>query len=162
MVVHPSVPADTVSELIAYAKSNQDKLTKRRAASARRAHLAGELFKMMAGIRMVLVPYRGGAPAVTDLLVGQVQVYFGPISATIEHIRAGKLRALAVTTVRDRTNCRTSRPWLSTCRATKRAHSKASVRLENTSPEIIDKLNREINAAFTDPKFKARLASKAA
>ena len=98
LVVHPSVPAVTASELIAYAKSNPDKLSQAAGGVGTSGHLAGELFKMMAGINMVLVPYRGGAPAITDLLVGQVQVYFGPISATIEHIRAGKLRALAVTT----------------------------------------------------------------
>jgi tripartite-type tricarboxylate transporter receptor subunit TctC len=160
MVVHPSVPADTVSELIAYAKSNQDKLSQAAGGVGTSGHLAGELFKMMAGIRMVLVPYRGGAPAVTDLLVGQVQVYFGPISATIEHIRAGKLRALAVTTV-TRSDELPDVPTLAEHLPGYEASTFQGVGApRNTSPEIIDRLNREINAAFTDPKFKARLAEQ--
>ena len=98
MVVNPSVPAKTVPEFIAYAKANPGKISMASAGNGNPAHVSGELFKMMTGVNMVHVPYRGGAPALTDLLAGQVQVYFSPTPASIEHIRAGKLRALAVTT----------------------------------------------------------------
>ena len=98
MEVNPSVPAKTVPEFIAYAKANPGKVNMARAASGLGPHFAGELFKMMTGVDMVHVPYRGDGPALTDLIGGQVQVMFGSIPASIEHIRAGKLRALAVTT----------------------------------------------------------------
>ncbi len=98
MAVHPSVPATTVPEFIAYAKANPGKLSQAVGGIGTSGHLGGELFKMMTGIDMVLVPYRGGGPALTDLLAGLVQVYFGPAPASIDHIRAGRLRALAVTT----------------------------------------------------------------
>src|SRR5262249_38904357 len=97
-VVHPSVPVRSVPELIAYARANPGKLNIASAGNGTSAHLTGELFKMMTGIDMVHVPYRGGAPATTDLIAGQVQVSFDDITASIEHIRAGKLRAIAVTT----------------------------------------------------------------
>ncbi len=98
MVVHPSVPAKTVPEFIAYAKANPGKINMASGGIGAPSHMAGELFKMMAGVNMVHVPYRGAAPALTDLLGGQVQVYFGPMPSSIEYIKAGKLRALAVTT----------------------------------------------------------------
>ena len=94
MVVNPSFPAKTVPEFIAYARANPGKLSMASPGSGTAPHIAGELFKMMAGIDMVHVPYRGGAPALTDLISGQVQVYFGALPVSIEHIRAGKLRAL--------------------------------------------------------------------
>ena len=98
MVVNPSVPATTVPEFIAYAKANAGKLNMASGGIGSLGHVSGELFKMMAGINIGHVPYRGGGPALTDLLAGQVQVYFSPMPAAIEYIRAGKLRALAVTT----------------------------------------------------------------
>jgi tripartite-type tricarboxylate transporter receptor subunit TctC len=98
MVVHPSFPAKTVQEFTAYAKANPGKLNMASAGNGSTNHVAGELFKMMTGVNMVHVPYRGGAPALTDLLGGQVQVYFGPMSGSIEYIKTGKLGALAVTT----------------------------------------------------------------
>ena len=97
MVVNPSVPAKTVPEFIAYAKANPGKINMASAGNGTASHVAGELFKMMAGIDMLHVPYRGGWPALTDLLGGQVQVMFGTTASSIEHVRAGKLRALAVT-----------------------------------------------------------------
>ena len=97
MVVHPSFPATNVPEFVAYAKANPGKINMASAGNGTSAHVTGELFKMMAAVDMVHVPYRGGAPAVTDLLAGHVQVYFGPLPESIEHIRTGKLRALAVT-----------------------------------------------------------------
>src|SRR5262245_33824216 len=100
MVVHPLVSARTVPEFIADAKANPGKLNMASAGNGTTPHLAGELFKMMAGVDMVHVPYRGGGPALTDLLGGQVQVYFGPMPPSIEHIRSGKLRALGVTSAR--------------------------------------------------------------
>ena len=121
-------------------------------------HLAGELFKMMARIRMVLVPYRGGAPALTDLLIGQVQVYFGPISATIENIKAGKLRALAVTTAKrssDLPDVPTVAEFLPGYEASTFQGLGAP---RNTPAEIVDRLNKEINAGLADPKTKARFA----
>jgi tripartite-type tricarboxylate transporter receptor subunit TctC len=98
MVVHPSVPAKTLPEFIAYAKANPRKLNMASAGTGAAAHVAGELFKMMAGIDMVHVPYRGGGPALNDLLGGQAQVYFVATVSSIDHVRAGRLRALAVTT----------------------------------------------------------------
>ena len=107
---------------------------------------------------MVHVPYRGAAPALTDLLGGQVQVMFDTLASSIEYIRAGKLRALAVTTARARRCCRTSRLWPISCRATRRAYGLAIGAPKNTPAEIVEKLNREINAGLADPKMKARLA----
>ena len=96
--VSPSVPAKTVPEFIAYAKANPGKINMASSGTGSASHVSGELFKMMTGVNLVHVPYRGGGPALTDLLAGQVQVYFSPMPAAIEYIRAGKLRALAVTT----------------------------------------------------------------
>src|SRR5262249_12091586 len=97
VVVHPAVPAKTIPELIAYAKANPGKISMASGGIGSPSHVSGELFKMMAGVNMLHVPYRGAGPAVTDLLEGEVQVYFTPMSAAVEHIKAGRLRALAVT-----------------------------------------------------------------
>src|SRR6516225_8933071 len=98
MVVHPSVPANTVLEFIAYAKANPGKITMASGGNGAPSHVSGELFKMLTSVNLVHVPYRGAGPALTDLLGGQVQVYFSPMAAALEYVRAGKLRALAVTT----------------------------------------------------------------
>ncbi len=158
MVVHPSVPAKTVPEFIAYAKANPGKLNMASAGNGTTQHVAGELFKMMTGVDMVHVPYRGAAPALTDLLGGQVQVYFGPMPPSIEHIRSGKLRALAVTTA-TRSEALPDIPTVSDFVPGYEASRWYGIGApKNTPAEIIDKLNKEINAALADPKMKARLA----
>ena len=158
MVVNPSFPAKTVPELIAYAKANPGKVNMASPGVATPGHVAGELFKMMAGVDMVHVPYRGGAPALSDLIGGQVQVFFPTTSLSIEQIRVGKLRPLAVTT----TTRWEGLPDIPTVGEFVPGYE-ASVVLgvgvpKRTTVEIIDKLNREINAALADPKIKARLA----
>ena len=158
MVVNPSFPAKTVPELIAYAKANPGKVNMASPGVATPGHVAGELFKMMAGVDMVHVPYRGGAPALSDLIGGQVQVFFPTTSLSIEQIRAGKLRPLAVTT----TTRWEGLPDIPTVGEFVPGYE-ASVVLgvgvpKRTTVEIIDKLSREINAALADPKIKARLA----
>jgi tripartite-type tricarboxylate transporter receptor subunit TctC len=158
MAVHPSVPATTVPELIAYAKANPDKLSQAAGGIGTSGHLAGELFKMMTGVNMVLVPYRGGGPALTDLLAGLVQVYFGPTPASIEYIRAGKLRALAVTTA-TRSEALPNIPTMAEFVPGYEASTFQGVGApRNTPAEIVGKLNKEINATLADPKIKARLA----
>jgi len=158
MVVNPSFPAKTVPEFIAEAKANPGKITMASAGNGTPPHLVGELFKMMAGVDLVHVPYRGGAPAVTDLLGGQVQVYFGTSSASVEYVRTGKLRALAVTsatrsialpdlpTVGDFVPGFEASTWFGLGAA------------KNTPAEIVDKLNKETNAGLADERIKARLA----
>ena len=146
MVVHPSVPAKTVPEFIAYAKANPGKLNMASAATERASHVSGELFKMMTGVNMVHVPYRGEAPALTDLLGGQVQVDFGPLAASIEHIKAGKLRALAVTTA-TRSEALPDIPTVADFVPGYEASAWYGVGApKNTPTEIVDKLNKEINA----------------
>jgi tripartite-type tricarboxylate transporter receptor subunit TctC len=157
MEVHPSVPAKTVPEFIAYAKSNPGRINMASAGNGTSPHVAGELFKMMAGVNLVHVPYRGSAPALTDLLGGQVQVTFDPLPASIEYIRVGRLRPLAVTaaarsevlpdvpTVGEFLPGYEASNWWGVCAP------------KNTPAEIVDTLNREINAAVVDPKIKARL-----
>jgi len=123
--VTPSLPVKTIPELIAFAKANPGKLNFG-APTAGTILLAGELFKMMTGVNIVHVPYGGGGgQAITDLLTGRMQVSFDIMPATIEYVRAGKLRALAVTTPRARRRCQTSRLWAISCRATRRAHGMA-------------------------------------
>jgi tripartite-type tricarboxylate transporter receptor subunit TctC len=157
MVVHPSVSARTVPEFIAHAKANPGKLNMASAGNGTTPHLAGELFKMMAGVNMVHVPYRGGGPALTDLLGGQVQVYFGPMPPSIEHIRSGKLRALGVTSAR-RSQALPDIPSVSDFVPGYEASQWYGIGVpKNTPSEIIDKLNKEINAGLADPKLKARL-----
>ena len=158
MVVHPSVPAKTVPEFIAYAKANPGKINMASAGNGTLAHVAGELFKMMAGVDMVHVPYRGAAPALTDLLGGQVQVYVRRHAASIEYIRAGKLRALAVTTA-TRSEALPDIPTVGEFVPGYEASTWFGVGApKNTPAEIVDKLNKEINAGLADPKMKARLA----
>jgi tripartite-type tricarboxylate transporter receptor subunit TctC len=158
MVVNPSVPAKTVSEFIAYAKANPGKINMASAGNGTGPHLSGELFKMMAGVNMVHVPYRGGTPAVTDLLTGQVQVMFVSMTGAIEHIRAGTLRPLAVTTA-TRSELLPDIPTVGESVPGYEASVWFGVGApKNTPNEIIDTLNTEINAALSDPKLKARLA----
>jgi tripartite-type tricarboxylate transporter receptor subunit TctC len=158
MVVNPSVPAKTVPEFIAYAKANPGKINLGSPGIGTPPHVAGELFKMMAGVDMVHVPYRGGGPVMTDLLGGQVQVLFGSTSLTIEQIRAGKLRPLAVTTATRWEGL----PDIPTVNDFVSGYEASAVfglgAPRNTPAEIIDTLNKEINAALADPNFKARLA----
>ena len=158
MEVNPAVPAKTVPEFIAYAKANPGKLNMASGGTGTTDHVSGELFKMMAGVNMVLVPYRGGAPALTDLLGGQVQVLFDPIPPSIEHIRTGKLRALAVTTA-TRSEALPDTPTVGEFVPGYEASSWYGVCApKNTSTEIIDRLNKAINAGLADPKLKARFA----
>src|SRR5262245_48157029 len=151
MLVNPSVPAKTVPEFIAYAKANPGKLNMASPGSGTVTHVAGELFKVMTGVNLVHVPYRGGAPALTDLIGGQVQVYFG--GSTIEYIRAGKLRALAVTTA-TRSDALPDIPTVGDFVPGFEASLWLGVGApKSTSPDIIDKLNKEINAGLADPKI---------
>jgi tripartite-type tricarboxylate transporter receptor subunit TctC len=158
MEVHPSVPVMSVLEFIAYAKANPGKLNMGSGGNGTAGHVAGELFKLTTGVKMTHVPYRGGAPMLTDLLGGQVQVAFDSVANSIDHIRAGRLRALAVTsatrweglpdipTVSEVLSGFEASTWFGICAP------------KNTPAEIIDKLNKEIKAGLDDPKLKARLA----
>jgi tripartite-type tricarboxylate transporter receptor subunit TctC len=158
MVVNPSVPAKTVPELIAYAKANPRKLNMASPGVGTTPHLAGELFKMMAGVDMVHVPYRGGGPALTDLLGGQVQVMFVTTVSSIGYIKAGRLRALAVTTA-TRLEALPDIPTVAEFVPGYEASNWYGVGIpKNTPAEIIDKLNKEINAGLADPRMKARIA----
>ncbi len=158
MEVNPAVPAKTVPEFIAYAKANPGKLSFGSGGNGSSLHVVGELFKMMAGINMVHVPYRGGAPALIDLLGGQIQVMFDTIPQSLDYIRDGKLRALAVTTS-TRANALPDVPALGDFVPGFEAGSWWGAGVPKDTPvEIIDKLNAEINAGLNDPKLKARLA----
>jgi tripartite-type tricarboxylate transporter receptor subunit TctC len=158
MLVHPSVPTTTTPEFIAYAKKNPGKLNMASAGTGTGPHLTGELFKMMAGVDLVHVPYRGAGPAITDLLGGQVQVAFIGPPASIDHIRAGKLRALAVTSATRWEGL----PDVPAVDEFVRGYEASSWfgfgAPRNTPPEIIDTLNKEINAGLANPKMKVRLA----
>ena len=158
MQVNPSVPVKTVPEFIAYAKANPGKLNMASAGNGTPQHVSGELFKMMAGVNMTHVPYRGSAPALTDLLGGQVQVVFDTTLASIEYIRAGRLRPLAVTTA-TRLEALPEIPTVSDFLPSYEASGWYGVGApKNTPTEIVDKLNKEINAALANPKMKAQLA----
>ena len=158
MVVHPSVPATTVPALIAYAKANPGRINMASPGIGTPGHVAGELFKMMTGTEMVHVPYRGGGPALTGLIGAHVQVFFPSTSLSIEQIRAGKLRALAVTTVA-RWDGLPDIPTVGEFVPGYEASIVLGIGVPKRTPvEIIDKLNREINAALADPKVKTRLA----
>ncbi len=158
MVVNPSIPAKTVPEFIAYAKANPGKLNMASTGTGNLSHVSGELFKMMAGVDMVHVPYRGAAPALTDLLGGQVQIMFDTMPALIEHIRSGKLRALAVNTA-TRSPALPDLPTMSDFVTGYEASGWQGFGApKNTPAEIISKLNKEINTALADPKIKTRLA----
>jgi tripartite-type tricarboxylate transporter receptor subunit TctC len=162
MVVHPSVPADTVPQFITYAKDNPGKINMASSGTGTSIHMSGELFKLMAGVNMQHVPYRGSAPMLTDLLAGQVQVAFDNLQPSIPHIKAGKLRALAVTTatrsealpdlpmVGDFVKGYEASTWNGVCAP------------KNTPVDIVERLNREINAGLADPKLKARLGEMGA
>ena len=134
MEVNPSVPAKTVPEFIAYAKADPGKLNMASSGNGSTIHVSGELFKMMTGISMIHVPYRGGAPALTDMISGQVQVMFDNVPTSIEFIRAGKLRPLAVTTAQRSKCCRICPRWPISCQATRRALGTASVRQRGPPP----------------------------
>ena len=158
MVVHPSVPARTVPEFIAYAKTNPGKTNMASSGNGTSPHVAGELFRMMTGIDTVHVPYRGAAPALTDLIAGQVQVYFATAPTVLEYIDTGKLRLLAVTTAMPSDalpNIPTVGEFVPGYEASAWYGVGAPM---NTPTEIIDKLNSEINAALGDPQIKTRLA----
>jgi tripartite-type tricarboxylate transporter receptor subunit TctC len=158
MEVNPSVPAKTVPEFIAYAKANPGKLNMASAGNGSTTHVSGELFKMMTGVNMVHVPYRGAAPALTDLISGQVQVIFENPLASIEFIRAGKLRPLAVTTA-TRSEVLPDLPTVSDFVPGYEASAWYGVGVPMGTPaEVIDRLNKEINAILADPNAKARFA----
>jgi tripartite-type tricarboxylate transporter receptor subunit TctC len=158
MVVHPSVPTKTVPEFIAYAKANPGKVNMASAGNGSSIHVSGELFKMMAGVNLTHVPYRGSGPMMTDLLGGQVQVAFDSMPSSLEQIRAGKLRALAVTTA-TRSEALPDIPTLSDFVPGYEASNWWGAGApRNTPAAIVDRLNKEINAGLADPKMKARLA----
>src|SRR5262249_48956382 len=158
MVVNPSVPAKTVPEFTAYAKANPGKINLGSGGIGSVGHVAGELFKMMAGVDLVHVPYRGGGPVMTDLLGGQVQVLFGSTSLTIEQIRADKLRPLAVTTAM-RWETLPDLPTVGEFLPGFEASAWGGLGApRNTPAQIIDTLNKEINVALADTTMKARLA----
>jgi tripartite-type tricarboxylate transporter receptor subunit TctC len=158
MEVHPAFPAKTVAEFISYAKANPGKLNMASAGNGTGPHMAGELFKIMAGVDMVHVPYRGSPPALTDLLAGQVQVMFSPMSSSIEFVRGGKLRALAVTTAA-RSEVLPDLPTVGEFVPGYEATGWFGIGGPRKTPvEIVDRLNREINAGLADAKLKARLA----
>src|SRR5262245_21392630 len=157
IVVSPSVPVTTVPEFTAYAKANPGKISFGSPGIGTPGHVAGELFKMMAGVEMIHVPYRGGGAVVSDLLGGQVQVLFGTTSLTVEQVRAGKLRALAVTGA-TRWEGLPDIPTVGDFVPGYEASSVFGLGAPKKTPvEIIDKLNREINDALDDPKLKTRL-----
>jgi tripartite-type tricarboxylate transporter receptor subunit TctC len=158
MALNPGVPAKTIPEFIAYAEMNPSKVNMGSGGNGTAGHLSGELFKMMARVNMVHVPYRGEAPALTDLLGGRVQVMFGTVPASIEYIRAGKLRALAVTSARRSEVL----PDLSTVGEFVPGYETSAWQglgaPKNTPADIVEKLNKETNAALADVKMKSRLA----
>jgi tripartite-type tricarboxylate transporter receptor subunit TctC len=157
VVVNPSVPANTLPELIAYAKANPGKINYGSAGQGTPQNIACELFKMMTGVNLVHVPYKGGAPAVADLLAGQVQVIFAPISESIQQIKAGKLRALAVTPAA-RLDVLPDVPTVAEFVPGYEASGFAGVGVPKGTPaDIIDKLNKELNAGLADPKIKGRI-----
>jgi tripartite-type tricarboxylate transporter receptor subunit TctC len=159
MEVNPSLPARTVPEFIAYAKVNPGKLNMASAGNGTISHVAGELFKMMTGVDMRHVPYRGSPQALTDLLGGQVQVIFDPFPTSIEYIKAGELRPLAVTAAR-RLEALPDVPTVAEFAPGYEASGWVGVGApKNTPAEIVDRLNKEINAALADPEMKAKLAN---
>jgi tripartite-type tricarboxylate transporter receptor subunit TctC len=157
MEVHPSFPAKTVSEFITYAKANPGKVNYGSAGVGSSLHMAGELFKLMAGVELVHVPYRGSPPALTDLLGGQVQLMFCPLPPSVEYVRSGRLRALAVTTAM-RSQALPDIPVVADFVPGYEASAWYGIGAPKSTPaEIVDKLNAEINAGLADAKLKARL-----
>ena len=158
MLVNPSVPAKTVPEFIAHAKANPGKIVMASGGNGAPSHVSGEMFKMMTGIEMVHVPYRGAAPALSDLLGGQVHVYFGPLLASIEYIKVGKLRALAVTSL-TRSEILPDIATVDEVVPGYEASQSYGVGAPKDTPaEVVDKINKEVNAALADPKMKARFS----
>ena len=157
VVVHPSVPVTTIPELISYAKANPGKINYGSAGAGTPQNISCELFKMMTGVNLVHVPYRGGAPATTDLIGGHLQVIFSPVSESIEHIKTGKLRALAVTPA-TRLDVLPDVPTVGDFVPGYEASGFAGIGApRNTPAEIIDMLNKELNAGLADAKVKARI-----
>ena len=157
VVVHPSLPVRTIPELIAYAKANPGRINVESPGAGTSSHLAGELFKVMTGVDMVHVQYRGNGPALIDLLAGQVQVGFDTMPASIAYVRAGKLRALAVSTV-TRSQTLPDLPTVSEFVPGYESSGYFGLGAPGKTPaEIIDKLNREVNAGLADPKLRAQL-----
>src|SRR5262245_43789698 len=162
MVVNPSVPANTVPEFIAYAKANPGKVNMASSGIGTSIHMSGELFKLLTGVNMQHVPYRGSAPMLTDLLAGQVQVAFDNLQPSIPHIKAGKLRALAVTTA-TRSEALPDLPTIGDfVRGYEASTWNGVVAPKGTPTDIVDRLNREINAGLADATIKARLAEMGA
>jgi tripartite-type tricarboxylate transporter receptor subunit TctC len=158
MEVNPAVPANTVAELIAYAKANPGKINFASGGVGTSPHLSGELFKVMTGVNLVHVPYRGTAPALTDLLAGQVQVLFDNLPGSIGHIRTGKVRALGVTASK-RVNAIADVPTISETVPGYEASVFYGISApKGTPPDVIEKLNGAVNAVLADPKLQARLA----
>ena len=158
MEVNPSFPAKTIPQFIAYAKANPGKINMASAGIGNTTHVAGVLFMMLTGTKFTHVPYRGGAPAVADLMAGQVQLYFDGISGSLGYIRAGKVRALGVTTAQ-RSDVLPDVPSIAEFVPGYEAGGWYGIGVPRNVPtEIVDKLNREINASLADPKLKARLA----
>jgi tripartite-type tricarboxylate transporter receptor subunit TctC len=158
MVVHPSFPAKTVPEFIAYAKANPGKVTMASPGIGTAGHISGELFKLMAGVNLLHVPYRGGAPAITDLIGGQVQVLFSPLPTMPPYVQAGTLRALAVTSA-TRSEVLPDVPTVGEFVAGYEASTWFGIGAPRGTPaEIVNKLNLEINAGLADAKLRARLS----
>jgi tripartite-type tricarboxylate transporter receptor subunit TctC len=158
MAVNPSLPVKTVSDFITYAKATPGKINMGSAGIGSAGHLAGELLQMMTGVKLVHVPYRGNAPALTDLIAGQVQLVFPSSASAIEYVKTGKLRGLAVTDV-NRLDGLPDLPTVADSVPGYEASSLYGIGAPRGTPgEIVDKLNKEVNAALADPKLKARLA----
>src|SRR3954465_2957744 len=158
VLVHPSVPAQTLNEFITYAKANPGKVNMASAGSGSAPHMAGELFKMMAGVDMVHVPYRGQGPALSDLLGGQVQILFAAAPGTVDYVKTGKLRALAVTTATRMPDLPDVPTVADTVAGYEASQWYGFAAPKNTPAQIVEKLNKEINAAIADPGMKAKLA----
>ncbi len=162
VVVTPSLPVKTIPELIAYAKANPGKLNMASSGNGSTIHVSGELFKMMTGINMVHVPYRGGAPAITDLIAGQVHIMFDNVPTSAPHIKAGKLRGLAVTSM-EPSEVLPELPTVAEFVPGYEASAWYGVGVpKGTPPEIVERLNKEINASLADPKLQARFAEQGA
>jgi tripartite-type tricarboxylate transporter receptor subunit TctC len=157
MEVTPSIPAKTVAEFIAYGKANPGKINWATSGNGTSVHLSGELFKMMTGVEMTHIPYKGSAPALTDLIAGTVHVMFDNMPSSLPHIQAGKLRALAVTTSQ-RSDALPDVPTVADTVPGYEASAFFGMSVPKGTPgEIIERLNKEINAGLADPKIKARL-----
>src|ERR1700704_2471449 len=158
VLVNPSVPAKTIPEFIAHAKANPGKLAMASGGNGAPSHVSGELFKMMTGVNLVHVPYRGAAPALTDLIAGQVHIYFGPLLASVDHIKTVRLRVLAVTSLQ-RSEILPDVPTVNeSVPGYEAAQSYGVGAPKGTPAEVVDRLNKEVNPALADPKMKARFA----